>query len=62
MRKQRNRCFPTKAVGIWCQLDDRGRVRLIEGYLEETENLRNIRGLDGSLRCLFSYPLYAVVG
>ena len=62
MRKQRNRCFPTKAVAILHQLDDRGHMRLVEGYLEEAENFRNIRGLDRSPRRMFSDPLYAVIG
>ena len=57
-----NRCFPTKAVAIWRQLDNRGHVRLVEGYLEEAGNFRNVRGLDRSPRRLFSDPLYAVIG
>ena len=57
-----NRCFPTKAVEIWRQLDDRGHMRLVEEYLEEADNFRNIRSLDRSPRRLFSDPLYAVVG
>jgi SAM-dependent methyltransferase len=57
-----NRCFPTKAVQIWRQLDDRGHVQLVESYLEEAGNFRNVRSLDRSPRRLFSDPLYAVVG
>jgi SAM-dependent methyltransferase len=57
-----NRCFPTKAVEIWHQLDDRGHVLLVERYLEETGNFHNVRSLDRSPRRLFSDPLYAVVG
>jgi ubiquinone/menaquinone biosynthesis C-methylase UbiE len=57
-----NRCFPTKAVAIWRQLHNRGHVRLVEGYLEEAGNFRNVRGLDRSPRRLFSDPLYAVIG
>src|SRR5215212_4716194 len=57
-----NRCFPTKAIAVWHQLDDRGRVRLVERYLQEAGNFENIRGLDRSPRRLFSDPLYAVVG
>ena len=33
MEKHGNRCFPAKAVAVWHQLDDRGRVRLVERYL-----------------------------
>ena len=57
-----NRCFATKAVAIWHRLDDRGHVRLVEGYLEKAGNFENVRGLDRSPRRMFSDPLYAVVG
>ena len=57
-----NRCFPTKAVAVWHRLDDRGHVRLVEGYLRQAGNWDDIRGLDRSPRRLFSDPLYAVVG
>ena len=57
-----NRCFPTKAVAIWHQLDDRGHMQLVERYLEEAGNFGNIRSLDRSPRRMFSDPLYAVVG
>lgn len=57
-----NRCFPTKAVVIWHQLDDKGHVQLVERYLQEAGNFRNVRGLDRSPRRIFSDPLYAVIG
>jgi ubiquinone/menaquinone biosynthesis C-methylase UbiE len=57
-----NRCFPTKAVAVWHQLDDRGHLRLVEGYLRDAGNWDGIAGLDRSPRRLFSDPLYAVVG
>jgi SAM-dependent methyltransferase len=57
-----NRCFPTKAVAVWHQLDGRGHLRLVERYLEEAGNFENIRGLDRSPRHLFSDPLYTVIG
>ena len=57
-----NRCFPTKAVAVWHQLDDRGHMKLVERYLQEAGNFRNIRSLDRSLRRVFSDPLYAVIG
>jgi SAM-dependent methyltransferase len=56
-----NRCFPTKAVEIWNQLDDRGHVQLVESYLEEAGNFRAVRGLDRSPRRVLGDPLYAVV-
>src|SRR5918998_3126798 len=57
-----NRCFPSKAVNIWHQLDDKGRMRLVERYLREAGNWSNIRSLDRSPRRLFTDPLYAVIG
>jgi SAM-dependent methyltransferase len=57
-----NRCFPTKAVKVWHQLDDRGHMQLVERYLREAGNWANVRSLDRSPRRLFSDPLYAVVG
>jgi len=56
-----NRCFPSKAVAIWHQLDDRGHMRLVERYLEEAGNFANIHSLDRSPRRMFGDPLYAVV-
>lgn len=57
-----NRCFPSKAVAVWHGLDDRGRVRLVEGYMEEAGNFAAIRSLDRGPRRPFSDPLYAVIG
>ena len=57
-----NRCFPTKAVEVWHRLDDRGHMRLVERYLEEAGNFKNVRSLDRSPRRMFSDPLYAVTG
>ncbi len=57
-----NRCFPSKVVNIWHQLDDRGRMNLVERYLEEAGNFRDVRSLDRSPRRLFTDPLYAVIG
>jgi hypothetical protein len=57
-----NRCFPTKAVAVWHQLDGQGHLRLVERYLKEAGNFENIRCIDCSPRRLFSDPLYAVIG
>jgi SAM-dependent methyltransferase len=56
-----NRCFPSKAVAIWHQLDDQGHMSLVENYLRDAGNFRNIQSLDRSPRRMFSDPLYAVV-
>ncbi len=55
-----NRCFADKAVAVWLQLDDQGRVRLVEEYLKEAGNFENVCGLDRSPGRMFSDPLYAV--
>jgi SAM-dependent methyltransferase len=57
-----NRCFPTKAVRVWHQLDDRGHMQLVERYLREAGNWSDVHSLDRSPRRLFTDPLYAVVG
>jgi SAM-dependent methyltransferase len=57
-----NRCFPTKAVKVWHQLDDRGHMQLVERYLRKAGNWSDIHSLDRSPRRLFSDPLYAVIG
>jgi hypothetical protein len=55
-----NRCFPTKAVEVWLQLDDRGHTALVQHYLDaagfgeiETHQLMDGRRSD---------PLIAVTG
>jgi ubiquinone/menaquinone biosynthesis C-methylase UbiE len=57
-----NRCFPTKAIAFWHQLDGRGRTRLVERYLREADNFEDVRSLDRSPRRLFTDPLFAVIG
>jgi hypothetical protein len=37
-------------------------MKLVERYLQEAGNFRNIRSLDRSPRLPFSNPLYAVIG
>lgn len=56
-----NRCFPGKVVSVWLELDDAGRMRLVEDYLREAA-WSDIHGLDRSPGKPFSDPLYAVVG
>jgi hypothetical protein len=57
-----NRCFPSKAVVIWHKLDDQGHMYLVENYLREAGNWKDILSVDRSPRRCFSDPLYAVVG
>jgi hypothetical protein len=37
-------------------------MKLVERYLEEAGNFRNVRSLDRSPKRLFSNELYAVIG
>ncbi len=55
-----NRCFPTKAVAVWHQLDDQGRLELVGRYLEEA-GWEQIQLLDRSPNRRGSDPLYAAV-
>lgn len=57
-----NRCFPTKAVDVWHRLDDAGRMKLVELYLRDAGNFRDVHGEDRSPGRMFSDPLYAVIG
>ena len=57
-----NRCFPTKAVAIWQELDDRGHAQLVRRYFEEAGNWTGIEALDRSPRRWRGDPLYAVIG
>jgi SAM-dependent methyltransferase len=57
-----NRCFPTKAVAIWQALDDSVHARLIERYLDEARNWRDIQSLDRKPQPGFSDPLLAIIG
>lgn len=57
-----NRCFPSKAIALWHRLDDKGHMRLVEQYLRDAGNWRDIQSFDRSPRRMFSDPLYAVVG
>ena len=41
-----NRCFPTKAVAAWQQLDDRGHLELVAHYLELAGGWEHIEARD----------------
>ncbi len=55
-----NRCFPTKAVAIWHQLRDKGRLELVGRYLEEA-GWKRVQLLDRSPNRRRSDPLYVAV-
>ncbi len=62
VRKQSNRCFSTKAVAIWRQLDDKGHIRLVADYLREVGSFENVCNVDRGPRRIYSDLLYAVIG
>lgn len=43
---QSNRCFPTKAVAIWLQMNDRQHLELINGYLQYAGGFQNVEAFD----------------
>ena len=56
-----NRCFPTKAIALWHELDDEGHVALVARLLAEAGSFDEITTLDRSPQG-WGDPLYAVVG
>ncbi len=61
LTKLSNRCFQEKAVAAWLQTNDQGRIEIVEGYLRDAGNWKELHGLDRSPRRMFSDPLYAVI-
>ena len=55
-----NRCFATKAVGVWLALNDAGHGELIEHYLTNAANWTAIERIECSPAPGKSDPLYAV--
>jgi ubiquinone/menaquinone biosynthesis C-methylase UbiE len=56
-----NRCFPTKAIALWHELDDEGHVALVARLMAEAGAFEPIETLDRSPKG-WGDPLYAVVG
>ena len=58
-----NRMFPTKAVLIWRQSTDQGRIELVTSYMESAGNFDEIRsGFVNPDNSPPNDPLFAVVG
>jgi SAM-dependent methyltransferase len=55
-----NRMFPTKAVRIWCALNDRERAGLIATYFKHAGAYDDVTAEDRSPRGASGDPLYAV--
>lgn len=43
---QSNRCFPTKAIAMWLQMNDRQHLELINGYLQYAGGYKDVKALD----------------
>ena len=57
-----NRMFPTKAVAIWQNLDDRRRAQLIASYFQNSDGWENIRAINITPQLPhYSDPAYVVV-
>ena len=41
-----NRCFPSKAIGMWLQADDIGRMTIVASYFHYTAKWESIEALD----------------
>ena len=58
-----NRMFPTKAVNIWRESTDRGRMDLVTSYLESASNFAEVRaGFVNPDDSPPADPIFAVVG
>ena len=58
-----NRMFPTKAVRLWRESTDRGRIELVTSYMEAAGNFDEIRsGLVNPDNSPPNDPLFAVAG
>ena len=58
-----NRMFPTKAVRIWRESTDRGRIQLVTSYFETAGNFHDVRsGFVNPASSPPHDPLFAVVG
>lgn len=47
---------------FWLELDDHGRMELVQSYLRDAGNWRDVQALDRSPRHPFADPLYVVTG
>jgi SAM-dependent methyltransferase len=59
-----NRCFPTKAIGIWTQTDDAGHLWIVGSYFKFTPDCKwsDVRALDISAKPGMGDPMFVVEG
>jgi SAM-dependent methyltransferase len=43
---QSNRCFPSKAIAMWLQMNDRQHLELINGYLKYAGGFKDVEAFD----------------
>lgn len=43
---QSNRCFPSKAIAMWLQMNDRQHLELINGYLKFAGGFKDVKAFD----------------
>ena len=43
---QSNRCFPSKAIAMWLQMNDRQHLELINGYLKYAGGFTDVQAFD----------------
>jgi hypothetical protein len=43
---QSNRCFPSKAIAMWLQMNDRQHLELINGYLKYAGGFKDVKVFD----------------
>lgn len=57
-----NRCFPTKAIGIWTQTDDAGHLWIVGSYFKFGGKWTDTKALDISSKPGMGDPMYVVEG
>ena len=57
-----NRCFPTKAIGIWTQTDDAGHLWIVGSYYKFSGPWADVRACDISSKPGMGDPMYVVEG
>ena len=57
-----NRCFPTKAIGIWGQTDDAGHIWIVGAYYKFSAEWADTKALDISPVPRMGDPMFVVQG
>lgn len=57
-----NRCFPTKAIGMWSQTDDAGHIYIVGSYFKFSADWSEIKAFDITESKGMGDPMYVVQG